>query len=98
VDRLEGTFKLFGATLEQWLECQKGWMHLEGVFAAPDIQRQLPEESKAFAQVSHWKGAAASAQCTPLIIGRSCLPSECPWKEWRLLHKRLPAATGEHIL
>jgi dynein heavy chain len=30
---------------------QRGWLALEAVFAAPDIQRQVPGEAAAFAQV-----------------------------------------------
>lgn len=45
---MENQLKLFGKVLDQWLECQKQWMYLESIFSAPDIQRQLPNESKAF--------------------------------------------------
>ena len=48
VDRLERNLRLFSDTLDEWMECQKNWMYLESVFSAPDIQRQLPLESKAF--------------------------------------------------
>eukprot|EP00959_Pyramimonas_sp_CCMP1952_P204504 4276414-Pyramimonas_sp.AAC.1 len=48
VEKLEGQLRLFGEVLDQWLECQKNWMYLESIFSAPDIQRQLPHESKAF--------------------------------------------------
>ncbi|BBN19721.1 hypothetical protein Mp_8g13060 [Marchantia polymorpha subsp. ruderalis] len=48
VDKMEGQLKHFGKTLDQWCECQKQWMYLESIFSAPDIQRQLPNESKAF--------------------------------------------------
>lgn len=48
VERLEKNLKLFSDTLDEWLECQKNWIYLESIFAAPDIQRQLPFESKAF--------------------------------------------------
>jgi dynein heavy chain len=48
VERLEGQLKHFGKVLDQWCECQKQWMYLESIFSAPDIQRQLPNESKAF--------------------------------------------------
>jgi hypothetical protein len=34
-----------------WLDVQHAWLALEPVFAAPDIQRQLPAEARAFAQV-----------------------------------------------
>lgn len=51
VDRLDKQLRLFKATLEVWLEVQRNWMGLEPVFAAPDIQRQLPAEAHAFVQV-----------------------------------------------
>ncbi|WIA37814.1 hypothetical protein OEZ86_014676 [Tetradesmus obliquus] len=51
VDRLDKQLQLFSQTLEAWLVVQKGWLALEAVFAAPDIQRQVPAEAAAFAQV-----------------------------------------------
>ena len=57
VEKLDRTLCLFGSTLEAWLECQKNWLFLESIFSAPDIQRQLPTESKTFVQVG---GCAAS--------------------------------------
>jgi dynein heavy chain len=51
VDRLDKQLQLFSQTLEAWLIAQKGWLALEAVFAAPDIQRQVPAEAAAFAQV-----------------------------------------------
>jgi len=42
--------------LDEWLQCQKAWMYLEPIFAAADIQRQLPREAKMFAEVDRfWK-------------------------------------------
>ena len=47
---------LFQETLDEWLTCQRGWMYLETIFSAPDIQRQLPVESKKFFAVdTFWK-------------------------------------------
>jgi len=51
VDRMDRQLQLFSATLESWLLVQRGWLKLEAVFAAPDIQRQVPAEAAAFAQV-----------------------------------------------
>ncbi|XP_073391166.1 uncharacterized protein [Physcomitrium patens] len=48
VEKLEGQLKHFRKVLDQWCEVQKQWMYLESIFSAPDIQRQLPNESKAF--------------------------------------------------
>lgn len=36
--------------------CQTSWIYLEIIFSAPDIQRQLPNESKLFLIVDKsWK-------------------------------------------
>lgn len=36
--------------------CQQNWIYLEVIFSAPDIQRQLPNESKMFLVVDKsWK-------------------------------------------
>lgn len=38
------------------MTCQQNWMYLEIIFSAPDIQRQLPVESKMFLVVDKsWK-------------------------------------------
>ena len=42
--------------LDEWLACQRSWMYLESIFAAPDLQRQLPAELKMFVGVDKaWK-------------------------------------------
>lgn len=38
VEKTETALKLFSETLDEWLECQRQWMYLETIFAAPDIQ------------------------------------------------------------
>jgi dynein heavy chain len=29
--------------VDKWLECQKKWIYLENIFAAPDIKKQLQQ-------------------------------------------------------
>ncbi|GMF33821.1 unnamed protein product [Phytophthora lilii] len=47
---------LFQETFDAWIECQRKWMHLETIFSAPDIQKQLPSEGAVFMGVNQfWK-------------------------------------------
>lgn len=47
---------IFQETLDAWIECQRKWMHLESIFAAPDILKQLPNEGILFVGVNQfWK-------------------------------------------
>ena len=51
VEKWDKQLTLFADTLDAWLNCQRNWRYLESIFSAPDIQRQLPDESKMFSQV-----------------------------------------------
>ncbi|XP_053711973.1 dynein axonemal heavy chain 6-like isoform X3 [Synchiropus splendidus] len=51
VDKLTKQLTRFNKTLDEWLTCQRNWLYLESIFVAPDIKRQLPEESKKFVKV-----------------------------------------------
>ncbi|XP_016084420.1 dynein heavy chain 6, axonemal [Sinocyclocheilus grahami] len=56
VDKWQRQLSLFSQSLDEWLACQRSWLYLESIFSAPDIQRQLPAESKMFLQVDKsWK-------------------------------------------
>ena len=48
VEKMETSIKTIQGTLDEWCMVQKGWMYLEPIFSAPDIQRQLPAETKMF--------------------------------------------------
>ncbi|XP_067943512.1 dynein axonemal heavy chain 6-like [Watersipora subatra] len=51
VDDWERRLTLFSRTLDEWMNCQRNWLYLEQIFGNPDIQRQLPTESKLFGNV-----------------------------------------------
>ena len=56
VEGYQKRLMLVSETLDEWLNCQKQWMYLESIFSADDIKRQLPEESKKFANVDRsWR-------------------------------------------
>jgi dynein heavy chain len=48
VEDMDRRLFLFARTLEAWIGFQKRWLHLEQIFTAPDIQRQLPQETKTY--------------------------------------------------
>eukprot|EP00198_Chlamydomonas_reinhardtii_P006936 XP_001696272.1 dynein heavy chain 3 [Chlamydomonas reinhardtii] len=51
VEKLDRQLRLFGDTLDEWLDVQRQWLALEPILTAADIQRQLPSEARAFAAV-----------------------------------------------
>ncbi|KAL1511811.1 hypothetical protein AB1Y20_005097 [Prymnesium parvum] len=48
VNLWEKKLETFSLVLEEWLQCQRSWIHIEAIFSAKDMQRQLPEELKMF--------------------------------------------------
>uniref|UniRef100_H3AGF2 Dynein heavy chain linker domain-containing protein n=2 Tax=Latimeria chalumnae TaxID=7897 RepID=H3AGF2_LATCH len=56
VDEWDRKLHFFARTLEEWIKCQRNWLYFERIFLTPDIQRQLPAETRLFAQVDKtWK-------------------------------------------
>lgn len=69
VDEWVRQLDLFGRTLEEWLACQQSWIYLEAIFSAPDIQRQLPHETKMFTVVDkNWKEIMRNVAKYPLAL------------------------------
>ncbi|XP_048507335.1 dynein axonemal heavy chain 6 [Athalia rosae] len=66
---------LFWKTLDAWQYCQQQWLYLESIFSAPDIQRQLPVESKLFIVVDKsWKEIMRKTVKMPLALEACCQP------------------------
>ncbi|TYZ65733.1 hypothetical protein PybrP1_011994 [[Pythium] brassicae (nom. inval.)] len=62
-------------TLDEWLLVQKNWMYLENIFAAPDIQRQLPDASKIFSHVDgSWKAIMRRTNDAPHVLTAGTFP------------------------
>ena len=57
------------STLTEWIQCQKTWMYLETIFAAPDIQQQLPDDAKVFKVVdTMWRQHMRRTTVDPVVI------------------------------
>lgn len=73
VDEWVEQLTLFSKTLDAWQACQQSWVYLEVIFSAPDIQRQLPQESKLFIIVDKsWKEIMRRTYQMPLAM-EACL-------------------------
>lgn len=56
VDSWDKKLILLSDILDEWIICQKQWMHLENIFTIEDVQKQLPLESQKFLLVDRsWK-------------------------------------------
>lgn len=85
---MDKQLQLFSATLESWLLVQRGWLKLEAVFAAPDIQRQVRTymHHKRYAHaIMHVTAVAAKSQQT-MPATNQCRTREiqvCAGDMWR---------------
>ncbi|XP_050527915.1 dynein axonemal heavy chain 6-like [Daktulosphaira vitifoliae] len=63
------SMELITEILSEWTTCQTNWIYLESIFAAPDIQRQLPNETKMFNQVNRsWKNIMKNVSKNPMAL------------------------------
>ncbi|KAI8619311.1 dynein heavy chain and region D6 of dynein motor-domain-containing protein [Chytriomyces sp. MP71] len=75
VEKWDRQLALFADTLDAWLTCQRNWLYLESIFSAPDIQRQLPDEARMFAQVDRtWKEVMRRVYRNPNAIKSGTVP------------------------
>lgn len=65
----QAALNLFSENLDEWTACQNCWIYFEGIFSAPDIQRQLPNESRLFNVVDkNWKDIMRRCYKMPLAL------------------------------
>ncbi|XP_022832877.1 dynein heavy chain 6, axonemal [Spodoptera litura] len=75
VEEWDKNLELFSKTLEEWFSCQQTWMYLEVIFSAPDIQRQLPNETRLFTIVDKsWKDIMRKLAKVPLAMPAATQP------------------------
>ncbi|XP_037299908.1 dynein heavy chain 6, axonemal isoform X2 [Manduca sexta] len=75
VEEWARNLELFAKTLEEWYACQQTWMYLEVIFSAPDIQRQLPNETRLFTMVDKsWKDIMRKLAKVPLAMPAATQP------------------------
>ena len=71
-DRVEGWDKKLSRlseTLDEWIAVQRAWMYLESIFGAPDIQKQLPQETVQFLRVDQsWKDIMRKTKKRPHVV------------------------------
>ncbi|CAH0547855.1 unnamed protein product [Brassicogethes aeneus] len=76
VDEWAIKLDLFSKILDEWYSCQQSWIYLEIIFSAPDIQRQLPNESKMFLVVDKsWKEIMRRTAKMPLAMEAAMFPN-----------------------
>lgn len=82
VDHIKGqvddwikSLNLFESTLEAWETCQRNFTQLDTIFAAADIQRNLPVEAEMFSAVERdWKKIMAATHKSPHAL--KCMTNE----------------------
>jgi dynein heavy chain, axonemal len=56
-------------TLEAWLHCQAGWVHLEPIFGSDDIMQQMPNEGRKFRCVDNtWRATMLKLTKNPEAV------------------------------
>lgn len=51
VQKWEKTLTLISEIIDEWLNLQRMWLYLEGIFVGNDIREQLPVEAQKFDEI-----------------------------------------------
>lgn len=57
--------------LDEWLQCQQGWLYLEPIFGSEDIMQQMPNEGRKFKSVdATWRRTMEklAKNCEVLVV------------------------------
>lgn len=69
--------RLISDVVEAWLELQRRWMYLEGIFIGGDIRSQLPQEAQRFDEVDDiFRKAMLDAAENPNVLKCCTYPSK----------------------
>ncbi|KAK9891062.1 hypothetical protein WA026_013388 [Henosepilachna vigintioctopunctata] len=75
VQKWEKNLSVIGEVIDEWLQLQRKWLYLEGIFIGGDIRVQLPEEARKFDEIDKsFKKIMAESAKKPLVVD-CCLAS-----------------------
>ncbi|CAF1153283.1 unnamed protein product [Adineta ricciae] len=79
VQEWEKSLSHIAEVIELWINVQRKWTYLEGIFVSGDIRSQLPEEAKKFDEKNKlFKSIMADTYRDPLIKKQCHVPSRLP--------------------